>query len=369
MKNSHKALAIATVGVTGFFFSVKQVKDHKKSQSLALGVAEALGMEAGTDSCFTTFQSVLSNAPKKDTYADAVLDHLHDEVYRFNNIATADIELIFCRLATIMEVAPDLNALPQTVTKTDPMGSTITVTVSAPTEAFALTAGYSAKAEIKNDDTTFMTLWWDGSGTTSKGYLIQGANPMQKDGNKRLRYAQWDRTSSAQTIKLMATQFATSFLNSAASSGTSKTGGDNAVFGRMSYNSDDKVVTSQQIEIRAGNSEETASTFKCVRTRFTGTIGGTVTGFRPAKGTPESVNETTTGGTSEIGELGLDGEKDIVDSTTTADHSGTPVEGTELATGTFDYSCKDINEANATGKFFANDTVDFTMSPSVVFPK
>ena len=371
LKFSGLAGILSVVGVGAHLYLSHAAAPGSELAKLDFG-ATAYAQSGASDSCFTAFDAIRAAKPAKGTYADAVLDHLHEELYRFNSLATADVELIFCRLVTVMDFNPDLTALPQTLSKTDPMGATISVNVTAPTETFATTLGYTAKAEFKNDDTTFMTLWWSGSGSASKGYLIQGKNPMQKDGNTRLRYLQWDRTSTTQIVKVMGTQFATGFLSSAAAGAESKTGGDQALFARLSYDTSSKAVTAQAVEIR----QNTGANFACVRTYFNGTLGGTIDAFRPAKGTPEAVTETSTGGCPASGCVttpgavgGLDGETNVVDATTTADHSGTPSPGSDVASGTFDYSCNDVNSAGAASKPFANNTVDYTVSPSTIFPK
>ena len=312
-----------------------------------------------SDECHTAFEAVISAAPKRGDYTNAVLDHLHAELYRFNKIETADIEMIFCRLSKIMGVAPDLSNLPQTISKTDPRGSTIEVTISAPTEAWAVAAGYLAKATISSDATTFMTLWWAGSQDSSKGYVIQGSNPMAKDSMKRLRYAQWDRTGTTQTVKVYGAKFATAFLGAVAGSSDTQSGGDNAHYGKVSYNTETKAITAQSIEIRAGRDDSTA--FKCVRTNFDGTIGGTVSGYRPAQGVEEATTGTNKDGT------GMDGEVGVTDATTTEDHSGTPSPGSAMTT-TFDWSCNDISSGGTADHPFASNAVSFTADPSSIFP-
>ncbi|NBQ52375.1 MAG: hypothetical protein EBU49_02175 [Proteobacteria bacterium] len=332
------------------------------TRALAQGPSSGSGTEPASkpsDECHTAFDAVIAAAPKRGDYTNAVLDHLHAELYRFNKIETADVEMIFCRLSKIMGVDPDLSNLPQTISKTDPRGSTIEVTISAPTETWAAAAGYVAKATIMRDATTFMTLWWAGSQDSSKGYVIQGANPMARDSMKRLRYAQWDRTGTTQTVKVYATQFATTFLGAVSGASDSRSGGDNAHYGRVSYDTVTKAITAQSIEIRAGRND--AAAFKCVRTNFSGTIDGTVSGYRPAQGVEEA-----TSGTNKDGN-GMDGETGIVDATTTADHSGTPSPGSAM-TATFDWSCSDINSSGTTGHPFASDAVSFTADPSTIFP-
>ncbi len=341
----------------------------KPNNELAVQLAALFAADTKpTDSCHTAFDAVVAGAPKKGDYTHPILDHLHDELYRANSIETADIEMIFCRLVNVMGFNPDLTALPQTLSKTDPRGSTVVVTVTTPTETWATAAGYTAKATLTNDGTQFLALWWAGSGDTSKGYVIQGSNPMQTDTTKRLRYAMWDKSTSTQVVKVYAAQFATSVLGSVTGATDSKTGGDNAHFARVSYDTATKAITSQAIEIRAGKTATTS--FKCVRTYFTGTLGGSISGYRPALGVEEGVLETSTGGATAItGGTGMDGETGITDATTTADHTGTASAGTALATGTFDWSCNDINGSGTTGKPFASNTVAFDTAPTTVFPK
>ena len=318
------------------------------------------------DQCHDAFDAAVAAQPKREDYQNAVLGHLHMELFRANKLEASDVEMIFCRLSKIMGVDPDLSALPQTVTKADPRGNTITAKIEVPTESWATAAGYQAKATITNNDAQFMALWWAGKGDSSKGYVIQGSNPMQLDSTKRLRYAMWDRTTENQTMKVYAAQFGTSFLTTPAAASDARSGGDNAHFGHVTFNTTSKAITAQSIELRAGRSA--ASAFKCVRTYFTGTLGGSVTGYRPAQGVEEPVNETATGGAGTGSNTGMDGESNIADAKTTADHSGTPVAGSTLATDTFDLSCNDVS-GNGTVKPFASNAVSFTLAPSEVFKK
>lgn len=339
---------------------VRKHSEKDVENNLALGFANAFAGEPA-DSCREIMQAVIDGQPKDGAYADKVLDHLHRELYRFNKIETSDVEMVFCRLNKVMGMSPDLTALPQTLTKTDPLGATITATVTAPTESWATAAGYEAKVEVKRDSTVFMTMWWAGNGDSSKGYIIQGNNPMHSDGNTRLRYAQWDRTSADQTLKFFGTQFATSYLTTATGAATSKTGGDAAVYGTMTFNSSTNAITTHQVMIRAGNTAQTASALKCVRTYFTGTLGGTISGYRPAKGVMEDTTVTHTDGT------GMDGVKNVTDSVSTTDHSGDPAPGSDLETGTFAKSCNDVFTAGQTGKPFASNTVSYSADPATIF--
>jgi hypothetical protein len=50
---------------------------------------------------------VIAGEPKDDAYADKILLHLHRELYRFNKVQSADIEMIFCRMNKVMGINPD----------------------------------------------------------------------------------------------------------------------------------------------------------------------------------------------------------------------------------------------------------------------
>ncbi|MEI6398675.1 MAG: hypothetical protein WCO71_07890, partial [Pseudomonadota bacterium] len=295
---------IILAGLVGTSFTIPGLV-MKKSAPLAnkpiqsaISLAEAFaGTDAGgkpTDTCHDAFEAVMKDQPKRGAYKEGVLDHLHMELYRANKIETADVEMIFCRLINVMGMDPDVSTLTETgtdLTKTDPRGSTIIATVSKPTETWATTAGYTAKVVIKADGTQFLAMWWAGSADASKGYVIQGSNPMAVDKDvKRLRFAQWDKTTTDQTVKIFASQFATTFLTTTTAPADAKgPAGDNAHFARISYNTSTAAVTAQSVEIRPGRATAEAGTFKCVRTYFTGTLGGSIDGYRPAKGLEEVV--------------------------------------------------------------------------------
>ena len=341
-----------------------------------------------TDTCQTAFQAVIEAAPKANVYTNNLLQHIHEQLYRFNSIETADVEMIFCRMNQMGITASSVSSTAQSVTKTDPIGNTIVATIITPTESWATTLGYTAKLTVTSQSSTatsatqFLALWWKGTDTSTAGYVIQGANPQQNDGNTRLRYAQWDRTGTSQWLKFFGAQFGTAgYLQTAAAGTSSKSGGDHTTFARLTYNSTTAATTAQQIEIRQGNvgvdrktdtTADTTSSFACVKTYMSGTIGGTITGFRPAKGKLLATTDTSKDGT------GLDGDANVTDATTTADHSGSPTLGTDstngIASGTFDYSCNGVYTANASsGNVFYSSggttaTVSFTMAPSSVFP-
>ena len=374
-------MAVAVAGPTILLKKNMSAKGLFSGTGVSLGIPQAFAVAAPTnspppktqDACFAAFNAVIAATPANGTYTDGLLDHVHSQIYRLNSIQSADVEMVFCRLSTVMGVNPNIASLtstPQVTVVTDPLGNTITLSLTAPTEAFAILRGYTAKAVVASGTTTFMTLWWSGNTTTSKGYLIQGSNPMESDGNVRLRYALWDRSGVTTTLKILAAQYAStgSYLASVAPLAVNtQTGGDNAAYAELSYNTSTKAFTMQGVEIRAGSVAGTTTLPRCVKTYTTGTIGGTISGFRPAQGTPELVTSTTLNGAN------MDGETGIVDSKTTADHSGSPVAGlTGLPNTTFSHSCADIYGAGTAASPFnpfstTTTGVSYTTVPSAIF--
>ena len=344
-------------------YSVQHKSQSKWDTNAVLQLANAFAEGSGgpqDDSCRAKIKDHVDGAPQSGKFHNGPLDHVHRQLYRFNKIETADVEMIFCRLDKVMGVDPNLASLPQTISKSDPMGSTISLVVSKPSESFAVAAGYEAKAVISKDDVVFMTLWWAGSGDSSKGYLIQGANPMARDGMTRLRYLQWDRSSDDQSIRILATQFASSYLGSLNGATGSQSGGDDAHFARATYNTASKAVYGQSLEIR-----NQSGAFKCIKTQFSGTLGGTLAAYRPAVGTPDLVTDSNKYGTHVDGVTGINDDPSIPDGGG-GGHNGTVVNAPATLPQAFDYSCNDLNSAGTSA--FAGGNVSFTMLPSAVFP-
>ncbi len=263
-------------------------------------------------------------------------------------------------MAHVLSINPNLSALPVTIVKTDPLGHSLSITVSQPTEAFATTSGYTAKAVVANNDETFLTFWWSGSGSTSKGYLIQGANPMQTDGLIRLGYAQWDLTSNtAHNAQYLLTQFETSYLNTTSEPTHSATGGDEAVYANIAYDPTTSSITAQSINIRNPPPGQGQGALGCIKSYVTGTLGGTITAFMPTGGGAETTSSTYTTTADALT------SKVLVDSTTTASNAGTTYAGTAY---TFSSSCSILAGKSATSSdpFYGN-TVNYTLAPADVF--
>lgn len=359
MKNKFLTLSVIAASLSMLSLQKEAPKKEDIIPKYSLGLPFAVGSLPAN--CDAIIQSAISAEPAVGTYANHVLDHIHGQFYRFNKMESADVEMVFCRLVNNLGMNPDLTKLPQSISR-NLNGHVTTLDVTVPTEAFATSLGYVAKADIKYDGTTFVKLWWAGKGESSKGYLIQDSNPYNSTGEKHLKYAQWDRSGAAQTIKIFSTAFNTSYLSSSNYPNPvdpSKPGGDRAHFGRAVYNSVSKAVSVEALEIRQDRSN--TNIFSCYKMQVAGTIAGTISAYRPAVGTPDSPADTNKDG------MHMDGVTGIVDSVSTADGTGTIISSPAALPQAFDYSCSDLNNAGSSGVFTGNH-VNFNLTPAAVFP-
>ncbi len=359
MKNKLIFMSVIVVSVSMLNFKKQAPVQNEIIPKFALGLPYAIGSLPAN--CDAIIQGAVSAEPAVGTYVNHVLDHIHGQFYRFNKMESADVEMVFCRLINNLGMNPDLSKLPQSISRTV-NGHVTTLDVTTPTEPFATTLGYIAKADIKYDGATFVKLWWAGNSAASKGYLIQDSNPYNTTGEKHLKYAQWNRTTSAQTIKIYSTAFNTSYLtnpNYVNPVDASKPGGDRAHFGRATYDSVTKAVSVQAMEVRQDRNNN--NIFSCYKMQIAGTVSGTISGYRPAVGTPDSPADTNKDGTH------IDGVSGIVDNVSTADGTGTIISSPAALPQPFDYSCSDINTAGSSGAFVGNH-VNFNLTPANVFP-
>ena len=128
-----------------------------------------------------------------------------------NNRNAADVENVFCHFVNSMGMTGEVGTATETFD-----GTTVTVTVSEPSEGWASTAGYTKKAVVvvrtagSEADENYMTIYWGfGEGSTdttkTKGFLIEGS-PLSL-GGPRAGYMQWDLTGATQTGRFYAVEF------------------------------------------------------------------------------------------------------------------------------------------------------------------
>jgi len=306
------------------------------------GATECQADKFTGDVCATAFSGHVHGA----------LAHFHGMVCHLNNGFTQAPEQALCHFVNSMGMDPDLAALPQTVTKA--FGTmTVVLTVEAPTEAFATTAGYTAKATVTVNGTTFMVLYWAGSGTASKGFMVQGGcfGSACPGGATHGFYIQWDRTTADQTVNVLA-----AFLLSGSFMGGAN---DHAMWGKLAFDS-----ATNEVIVRLINMEDRGApgSAGCYRVMAKGTKGGQVCIAKTSASEGDALTNASTDKT------GMDGAR-VTDSATTPDGTGNYATG-DMATFESDcgwtidtvQSCNTVKN-NGTA-LFASSTVDFTAEPA-----
>jgi len=174
----------------------------------------------------------------------------------------------------------DLTALPQEKTRING-DKELTVTIDAPSEAFATAAGYEFKATVSVNRSSWIVMYWGGADKSSKEFLMQGAGGMNFDesGRTRLLYAQWDRTDSeAQFVRMLATNFNVSsgFLGATISGGGERKDQDHVVYGTASFNATTKAVSTHVVMIEPQRTT-TPTALGCYKMFASGTKDATIT--------------------------------------------------------------------------------------------
>ncbi|MBN8536210.1 MAG: hypothetical protein J0M15_04120 [Deltaproteobacteria bacterium] len=308
-------------------------------------------------------------------YAHGALKYFNGTLCRFNNETAADVETTLCHFRKSMGIKVDLASLPVSATKTFG-GKTIVVEIVAPTESWAVAAGYQAKGTVTVGGTQYMLLYWGGKDTQTKGFMVEGYDANGIGGN-RAGYLTWDLTNdNAQFVKMYRANFPSgSYLGSAAKTSTSYRG-DASIYGQLNFNKSTSAVSTQVIMIEEQRAGGTAGQFGCFRMYSSGTKGAQVTVAKTQNslgGTGHSVSSTS---------LQLDSMDGVTltDAVGTANGTGTSLSSQsalETALGVsgsvFKVSCADINNAggaSSTYLFSSSRTqkVDFAKTVTDVFP-
>ena len=355
-------------------------------------------------------------------YPHGALSFFNGVLCKLNDENGADVENVFCHFRISMGIEPDLSNLPVTETKTFG-SSTINVNITSPTEDFATTNGYIAKATVTVNESPYMVVYWgfannndiaNADASKTKGFLIEGFVP-GGIGGPRASYMQWDLTGTTQTGKVLATEFPSAegsaanaqnpenhYLNSP----TADEQGDRAYYGRFSINTQTNETSIQGVSIEQERGTESPSNFGCFKIYGIGTKGGqmVITKTRDAIG-GDGFNQTgdftgeignsgsktfvdmdgaclldSTSTPNETGNLkqnGTDDASDWTDRVITALKRGSVNTSLDSSTNVFDMSCDTLNGMSTTGGVssnyaFSNDHgnswVDFAAAPSDVFP-
>ena len=277
--------------------------------------------EIGDPSCETAFSAAWTDADGAWTeYSHGALQYFNYYFRFLNGVVLADPENVLCHFKKSMGIDP---VAVGTHTKTFG-ASTINVVIETPGEAWATDYTYKGSVYVGavSDSNWYMSIWWAGNATSSKGYLITGAKDLMGGTEAMLNYIRWDNTSTDQIIKVYMTHLDTTgtYLQTAASS-TSDGWGDMALYGGISYNSSTKAVTVQQvmIENQRVSSGGTNGQWGCFRMIAVEPKNGTITAPTDARGgTGHATNNATTAVTT----ANQMDAVTLVDATTTANGTG-----------------------------------------------
>ena len=284
-------------------------------------------------------------------YAHGALQFFHNQLCRLNVTFPGVAEEFLFQLVARLGMNPDTSSLAadgtatnlETKTKGD---KTITGTVQKVVSPSTFAGVYDFQAILKVNDVTEVTLYWTGSKSDSKGFLIMGGQGFGK--KKRLLYLKWDRTAEAQTVAVLGTRMDSSYLSNASS--------DDALYGKINYNTSTKATDLQMVHINKQRGGSGSPTLACFKMYAVGTIGGAL---RVGK-TQNSLS--TTGHSRTLAtQDGIDQMDDWEGNDTKGEADGTG-NGTGVQGFAMDYSCADVNSAGGTAKPFDGNTVDHDMT-------
>jgi len=331
-------------------------------------------LDDARDKCELTWENASGGG-----YDHGALKYFNNSLCKVNDEATAGPTNVLCHFDRSMDMRPDLDNLPITITKSFG-GMNIEVSIVEPTEDFAITNGYEGKGTVTVDGSVYMVIYWGGAGTESKGFLIEG--DVAGLGGDRANYTYWDLSDpTAQTVQILAAEYPSgTFLSSSIASGR----GDSVSYGSVLFNAETNAVTTQMvlIEDRRGSMENT--TFGCFKMYAKGVKGGTmVIGKTRDEVTGDNFNDSGHAVTDALKTLAdMDGAV-LVDDPDTANGTGN-LGGANAADMqvnleggfdpdithdaiVFDKSCNDLNSSGAGVFGNGSAAVDFTYGPDDVF--
>jgi hypothetical protein len=339
--------------------------------SFPFKTAQAVGdasCETGMSDAWTAYGNIFNS------YTNQYAGYFNQQVLFLNDVLLSDPENVLCHFRLSMGIDP----ITIGTHSKDFGGMTVNVVVETPTESWA--TGYTYKGSVYvgavEAGNFYMAIWWGGSLTSSKGYMVTGANNMDGGNDVMLNYIEWDRTvATNQYIKAYLAHFdnTTGYLNSAADS-SSGSWGDMATYGSITYNSTTKAVTVQNISIENqrtdpyGSSDGSSGSFGCFRMIASGTKDGTIYLAHTADANMGSGDAVTNAVTTTSGMKAVS----LTDSTTFADGDETniadPVNDANTSSLAFDITCNGLNSAAGSGNVFDGNDTDATKSPSTIFP-
>lgn len=301
---------------------------------------------------------------KWSDYQSMALAFYHNALCRVNNGYTASAEKALCEFANVLDVDTSFSSLPVDVSDTFDLGVasyTLELAAQVPTETWATTLGYTVKATLTVNNSTYLVIYWDGSSTMSKGFLIENSSGfMDQQGS----YVQWDLTDSDdQQVNVLAATMASGDFMAPLQSGYNGSGrsSDTALYGTVNYNGSTAETILQYVEIRAQRSIY-GNAIGCFKVYSDGIQGGTLEIARSSN--MQAGGSTSDSSTDATGMVGIS----IADSTTTTDAEATALTSDQLASLVdFTKSCDDVRQENLTSHPFHGNTVNFSAAPSDLF--
>jgi hypothetical protein len=313
-------------------------------------VTPASAVEPSVNNCATEEAEVeagFSSATSAFTeYAHGALGFFYFTLKMLNSGFAKIPKMPMCHFIKDMGMKPDLNALPFDKTETFENMS-VRLLVEAPSESWAISLGYAAKATVTINATMFMIMYWGGSQEDSKGFMIQAANGFNPSEKSPL-YLQWDRTAETQFVKVFATRYSSSYLGST---------NDGAIYGKATYNKTTKELTSQVVMAMKG-----ASAVGCFKSLGSGTKDSTIKLALPSAFGQNGIasGDAAYSATNDAGMSVIS----LVDSKTTQVGDQT----LSTMTVSFDKSCDAIENADDPGALLAGGDVSASAEPSTIFP-
>lgn len=362
-----KPVILMAAGIGGMFAGYEQMKPRQMHSDLSfdparMGVPAAFAGE-GSSACDAKIQDAFTscgrmwNGSSAGGYEHGALKFFNNTLCTLNKGFPAMAEVALCHFVNDMGMKPDKAALPQVIEKSFE-GRTVSLVVEAPTESFATSAGYDAKGTVSIDGKTFMALYWGGSKDSSKGFMVQSANGFNSQKNPM--YIQWDRTGGDQFVKVFGARYGSSYLGSSAANGE----GDEAIFGRASYNKSTGAVSTQTVLVSARRGSEDPAQFGCFRMFASGTKGGNMVIAKTDNATGNTGHSTTSTFTDAT-EMDA---AELTDAPGTANGTGN-ISGNSggnfggKLTVSFDKNCYAVKSGTA----FPGGDVSFSYGPSDVF--
>ena len=229
-------------------------------------------------------------------------------------------------------------------------------------ETFATDQGYSKKIIVTKAAVTQMTMWWDGTGETTKGFMISNKLGISLS-NELAIYMQWDKSGEDQWVRYIRGTW-DSTVNTGGPMDANGGSINRGKYGYLNYNTTSKEASTLEIVDVKGN--DSGLSLDCDKYRIWGNVEGTLGIWAASLISKTSSTLDVTGGSGNVFPVstGLAGTA-LADFTTTVDSVTGP--------GNFSKSCNSvyINRDGGSDDIFGLNAdgvrLDFTAVPLTLF--